>query len=187
MHRYIILLLLFIFNLSYADEIQTVTAIQLHNMILENNIDLIDVRNTDEYAEEHIEGSRNIPLSILSLDQIKDKNKKIIIHCKSGKRSEKAYKLLKSENPDLQLLNLEGGILSWTAAGFPTKVISSTLPIMRQVQILTGSLIVIGTACAFFSVYFLAIPVFIGCGLVFAGFSGWCGMANLLALMPWNK
>ena len=34
---------------------------------------------------------------------------------------------------------------------------------------------------------FLAIPAFIGSGLVFAGASGWCGMAKLLARMPWNR
>jgi rhodanese-related sulfurtransferase len=186
MYKYVVLLL-FICNISYAVEVQTVTANQLHNMLLENDVCLIDVRNTDEYIEEHIEGSKNIPLPILSLDQMEANNKNIVIHCKSGKRGEKAYKLLKSQKPDLQLSNLEGGILSWKAADFPTKVISSTLPIMRQVQILAGTLIVIGTVCSFLSPYFLAIPAFVGCGLMFAGFSGWCGMANLLSLMPWNN
>jgi hypothetical protein len=37
------------------------------------------------------------------------------------------------------------------------------------------------------SPWFLAISGFVGCGLMFAGISGWCGMAKLLAVMPWNK
>ncbi|GHT95448.1 hypothetical protein FACS1894122_12950 [Alphaproteobacteria bacterium] len=187
MHRYITLLLLFIFNILYADEVQIVTAPQLHNMLLENDIYLIDVRNTDEYIEEHIEGSKNIPLPILDLNQMEINNKKIVVYCKSGKRGEKAYNLLKSQKPNLQISSLSGGILSWKASDFPTKAISSTLPIMRQVQILSGALIIIGIACTFFSSYCLAIPAFIGCGMMLAGFSGWCGMANLLSLMPWNK
>ncbi len=34
---------------------------------------------------------------------------------------------------------------------------------------------------------FYAVPAFVGAGLTFAGITGWCGMAKLLALMPWNR
>ena len=34
---------------------------------------------------------------------------------------------------------------------------------------------------------FIYLSGFVGAGLLFAGVSGWCGMAKLLALMPWNK
>ena len=34
---------------------------------------------------------------------------------------------------------------------------------------------------------FLALSAFVGAGLVFAGTTGWCGMAKLLAIMPWNR
>ena len=37
------------------------------------------------------------------------------------------------------------------------------------------------------SPWFLILSGFVGAGLFFAGASGWCGMAKLLALMPWNK
>ncbi len=59
---------------------------------------------------------------------------------------------------------------------------------MRQVQITAGSLVVIGVVLGLVvTPGFLAIPAFIGSGLVFAGASGWCGMAKLLARMPWNR
>jgi len=61
------------------------------------------------------------------------------------------------------------------------------IPVMRQVQITAGSLVVLGVALAAVSPWFLALSAFVGCGLVFAGATGWCGMAKLLALMPWNK
>jgi hypothetical protein len=34
---------------------------------------------------------------------------------------------------------------------------------------------------------FLGLSAFVGAGLVFAGTTGWCGMAKLLAMMPWNR
>jgi hypothetical protein len=59
---------------------------------------------------------------------------------------------------------------------------------MRQVQIAAGSLVLLGLAlAAFVSPAWAALSAFIGAGLLFAGISGWCGMARLLALMPWNR
>jgi hypothetical protein len=34
---------------------------------------------------------------------------------------------------------------------------------------------------------FFGLSAFVGAGLVFAGVSGWCGMAKMLAYMPWNR
>jgi len=34
---------------------------------------------------------------------------------------------------------------------------------------------------------FVGLTAFVGLGLVFAGLSGWCGMARLLAVLPWNR
>ena len=59
---------------------------------------------------------------------------------------------------------------------------------MRQVQITAGSLVLIGLlAGVLASPWALILSGFVGAGLVFAGASGWCGMAVLLARMPWNR
>ena len=65
---------------------------------------------------------------------------------------------------------------------------SQPLPLMRQVQIVAGALILLGVALgyAFCSGFFL-LSAFVGAGLTFAGITGFCGMARLLALMPWNR
>jgi len=34
---------------------------------------------------------------------------------------------------------------------------------------------------------FYALSAFVGAGLLFAGLTDWCGMAMLLAKMPWNR
>ena len=59
---------------------------------------------------------------------------------------------------------------------------------MRQVQITAGGLVLLGIALGVWvAPAFLALSAFVGAGLVFAGTSGWCGMAKLLGLMPWNR
>ena len=53
---------------------------------------LVDVREKSEYANGHIEGSRNIPLSQISktTSAIHDKDMPIYVYCQSGSRSRKA-------------------------------------------------------------------------------------------------
>ena len=65
---------------------------------------------------------------------------------------------------------------------------SQPLPLMRQVQIVAGVLILLGVALGYaFSSGFFLLSAFVGAGLTFAGITGFCGMARLLALMPWNR
>ena len=59
---------------------------------------------------------------------------------------------------------------------------------MRQVQIVVGFLSALGSLLALVvSTWFGLIPLLLGCGLLFAGLTGTCGMAILLARMPWNR
>ena len=59
---------------------------------------LIDVRTKEEYAERKIEGSINLPLDEIDkiTSVVSDKNTPIFLHCRSGKRSGKAQKILAS-------------------------------------------------------------------------------------------
>jgi hypothetical protein len=59
---------------------------------------------------------------------------------------------------------------------------------MRQVQIVVGSLSSAGAILVLaVDRWFAVVPLFLGCGLLFAGISGTCGMALLLARLPWNQ
>ena len=59
---------------------------------------------------------------------------------------------------------------------------------MRQVQIVAGSLVLAGVLLGWLvSPMFLGLSAFVGAGLAFAGISGFCGMAKLLAFLPWNR
>ena len=59
---------------------------------------------------------------------------------------------------------------------------------MRQVQIAAGLLILAGVALGLVvAPAWFGLAGFVGAGLTFAGLTGWCGMARLLALLPWNR
>jgi rhodanese-related sulfurtransferase len=84
---------------------------------------------------------------------------------------------------------VEGGIEAWKKAGLPIAGDhGQPIAIERQVQIAAGSLVLLGVVLGqIASPAFYAVSAFVGAGLTFAGISGSCGMAKLLALMPWNR
>jgi rhodanese-related sulfurtransferase len=65
------------------------------------NAKLIDIRERNEWEKNHFKCAMHIPLSDLakgigvgSLKEIKESNKKIYIHCRSGNRARKAQQVL---------------------------------------------------------------------------------------------
>ena len=62
------------------------------------NAVLLDVRTKEEYAERKIEGSINLPLDEIQriTDVVPDKSTPVFLHCRSGKRSGRAQKILAS-------------------------------------------------------------------------------------------
>jgi Protein of unknown function (DUF2892) len=84
---------------------------------------------------------------------------------------------------------LQGGLEAWKRAGLPIEADSSQpLEIIRQVQIAAGGTVVLGVALgALISPWFYLLAGFIGVGLIFAGATGFCGLARLLQVMPWNR
>jgi rhodanese-related sulfurtransferase len=79
------------------------------------DIQIIDVREPNEFNQANIEGEL-IPLGTIpqNADKI-SKTKKVIVHCRSGKRSENAIKYLEANHGLDNLYNLKGGILAWKA------------------------------------------------------------------------
>ena len=151
---------------------------------------LIDVREPHERQAERIEGSVSVPLNQLDPDALRQEysDKRLIFHCASGKRSTKASNAM-AEGQSEPVHHLAGGLEAWKQAGLPTiESKSGPISMMRQVQLTAGSLVVIGLLLGFFVTPWLyLLSAFVGCGLIYAGASGSCGMAALLANMPWNK
>lgn len=95
---------------------QEITATELkHRMDAGDNIQLIDVRQPDEYAFAQIPGAKLIPLGdiIKRMDEI-DPNRETIVHCKMGGRSAKAIEALQRAGFKGELKNLKGGITAWS-------------------------------------------------------------------------
>ncbi len=155
----------------------------------------IDVREADEFNAGHIEGSLNAPLSkfedyIETCKSIAGSNNLTLV-CKSGVRSQKALSILKNSCATLpEIKTLQGGIDQWQKDGNPVKKKgnSSSFTIMRQVMLIAGILVLLGTLSAvFINKNFIWLAVFVGAGLSFAGATGVCFMAKMLAYLPWNK
>ncbi len=89
-------------------------------VLLENdqNVTLLDVRTIPEYKEGHLRDATLIPVHALAdnLGMLKqDKNKKIIVYCRTGNRSVAASRIL--EENGFTPLNVKGGIIALTNAG----------------------------------------------------------------------
>lgn len=155
-------------------------------------IELIDVRTPAEYRELHAEPARLVPLSSLDPRTIaavraESENDPLYVICRTGGRGRQACEKFAAAG-DCNVVNVEGGTLAWEQAGLPVVRGKKTMSLERQVRIAAGSLVVAGTVLgAFVHPAFLAISGFVGAGLIFAGVTDACGMAMLLARMPWNQ
>jgi rhodanese-related sulfurtransferase len=148
---------------------------------------IVDVREPMEFVGGSIPGSRNIPLSQIGKVALPDAP--LVLVCQSGARSERGVATLRSRGHHDGLADLEGGLLAWQAAKLPLeKRKGAPLPLMRQVQISAGALVLIGVVLSqTLAPGWIWLSGFVGAGLIFAGISGFCGMARLLVLLPWNR
>jgi rhodanese-related sulfurtransferase len=155
-------------------------------------IELLDVRTPAEFSRVHAVGARSVPLDELDAAAVavghRDADDPIYVICQAGQRAAKACQRLQ-EAGVTRVYSVEGGTVAWEQAGLPVvrgsgKVIS----LERQVRIGAGSLVLLGLTLAWTTHWgFLGIPAFVGAGLIFAGITDYCGMAMLLAKMPWNR
>ncbi len=155
-------------------------------------VELIDVRTAPEHAAAHVAGAQLVPLDRLDpaafLKARKCPEAPLYVICQSGTRAAKAVERFRNAGFDGCVL-VEGGTQAWIDAGLPVeRGQCRVIPLMRQVQIVVGSLSVLGAAMALgLDARFAVIPLLLGGGLLFAGITGMCGLALLLAKMPWNQ
>ena len=153
---------------------------------------LLDVRTPGEYAAAHVPGAKLIPLDELDPAAFsRERNgdaSPVYVLCQSGGRARRAIEKLNRAGIQGCVL-VEGGTQAWMDAGLPVnRGPSRVLPLMRQVQITVGFLGATGALLALTTnKLFALIPLVVGTGLLFAGLTGFCGLALLLAKMPWNQ
>lgn len=150
---------------------------------------LVDIREADEIARERIPGSVGAPLSAFEAAHLDlQPGHDVVFMCRTGNRTGSHCVRLAARIPG-EAFVLEGGLDGWKAQGLPTLTDTrAPLEMMRQVQMTAGGLILIGAALGtLVHPGFWGLSAFVGAGLFFAGASGFCGMARLLAVMPWNR
>lgn len=151
---------------------------------------VLDVRTPGEYETAHIAGAYNVPLDTLGEHATEIRAsvaEPVVLVCQSGQRARKAEEALSAAGM-ANLHVLEGGMTGWAAAGHPVLHGRKRLSLERQVRIAAGALAAAGGALALaVNPLFALIPTFVGSGLLFAGVTDTCGMAMLLAKLPYNR
>ena len=80
-----------------------------------DDLQIIDVREPNEYEVARLEGSKLIPLGqIVERSGEIDASRETIVHCKMGGRSAKAIEALQRAGFTGRLVNLTGGITAWS-------------------------------------------------------------------------
>lgn len=148
---------------------------------------LVDIRDADEHARERIACAINLPLE--SVEALPAAERPVVFHCRSGMRTATHATRLAAAARGAPAFILDGGIDAWRRAGLVTIADrSQPIEIMRQVQIAAGVLVLAGVVLGVLvAPGFLVLSGFVAAGLIFAGATGWCGMATLLRVLPWNR
>lgn len=153
---------------------------------------IIDVRSPKEYETCRLKNISNIPLPNLEENlKLLDKEKKYVMLCQSGMRSQKAAELL-DKNDFKNVYSVEGG-MNLVKSQIPSDQFldgnpSKVWEMDRQVRFTAGSLVTTGIL-GYYLIHpsFLGLSGFVGVGLIYSAVSNTCAMGNVLAKMPWNK
>jgi rhodanese-related sulfurtransferase len=172
----------------------SITANELTSLIASGkSIDLIDVRTPAEYQEVHVTIARNEPLDRLDPKSIQagrngKSSEPLYIICRSGARGKQACEKFLAAGYT-NVINVEGGTMACVSAGAPVVRGKKAIPLNCQVQIITGAVVTVGAVVtlATGNLYWLALPIVMGAGLVFSGATNTCAMGSVLARMPWNQ
>lgn len=169
---------------------KTINIDDLKTLIEKDEVVIVDVREKEENMANSIKSSVSIPLGEITESKLPNcSGKKLVLHCGSGGRSSRACAKLLSENPDIEVYNLEGGIKGWIKAG--NEVISkcrNIMPIKRQILLIVGiSLIALYFVGYLINPKFFVFTGLIALALIIAGSTGFCLLEKCLSQMPWNK
>ncbi len=155
---------------------------------LENAL-FVDVREPAEFAGGRIPSAKLVPLGTLKeAAQAWKRGQKVIVYCQSGRRSEKALATL-SELGFTDIAHLDGGYSAWASESLPTeKSARAPWSLERQVRFAVGLFVIaftslgLGVHPGFFVLDFL-----LAGGLIFSAVTNTCGLALVLAKLPWNQ
>jgi len=146
---------------------------------------VVDVRMPAEYRAVHLDSSVSLPLDELHRRRGElPRERELVLVCRTGARARLAAEQLTDRHARV----LEGGLVAWQEAGRPVVEGKAHMSLERQVRIMAGAMACAGGVLAVtLSPWFGLVPAFVGAGLVYAGVTDRCGMAMLLAKLPYNR
>ncbi len=162
------------------------TAQSLHRMLSGvSPPGILDVRSAAEFATGHVPGAVNIPMEQVETRLADVPAGPLVVVCESGKRAEIVAGWL---GDDTRLTLLDGGTKAWRDGGYPVVTCAPCRwTLERQVRLIAGLLVLAATVMSvLLNVKWVYLAMLVGGGLTFAGATNICGMAILLAKMPWN-
>ena len=147
---------------------------------------LVDVRSAAEFATGHIPGAVNVPMEQVEARTADIGDGPVVLICEAVARAQIVAGWLTARQP---VSVLAGGTAAWRKSGLP---LVSCAPcrwtLERQVRLTAGLIVLLATLLAVFvGSKWVFLAMFIGAGLTFAGATNICGMAVVLARMPWNR
>ena len=159
-----------------------------------NNPTTIDLRTIAERESECLDGCISLPVQELTketfervLELAEHGDGPVHLLCQSGKRAEMAVQKLHGLT-DHELVIIEGGLNAAKLVGASTRRSErKSISLERQMRIAAGVLILVSLILGnLVHPGFYGLAAFVGADLVFAGVTDACGMALILARMPWN-
>ena len=150
---------------------------------------ILDVRSAFEFSQMHIEPSVNIPIDMLSakINELSKSKQSYIVLCHTGNRAAMAADMLMQSGIHAVKV-IEGGIVHWQDERLPVIKGEGGISLERQVRLIAGSLVLLGIIMSWQLHWaFICIPLFVSCGLVYAGLTDTCLMGELLMKLPYNK
>ena len=97
--------------------VQTLTPQEMKALLADGEVDVVDIRDTQEWSDGHIPGARPVPLDDLRADPVKTlPRSNVIFVCGQGLRSLTAAKLADRLGLS-KVYSLDGGISNWTRSG----------------------------------------------------------------------
>jgi rhodanese-related sulfurtransferase len=172
--------------------IPEIVDVETVGQLLEQHIPvkLLDVRTPAEFESVHIPGSYNVPLDLLAehREELSDTLRSpAILICRSGSRAGQAAELLRQA--DLRHVHiLDGGMRAWEAARQPVRRGRQRWSLERQVRGVAGTLVLTSVvAGALIASPLTLVAGAVGAGLAFSALTDSCGMALLLARLPYNR
>jgi rhodanese-related sulfurtransferase len=179
-----------------SERIPSISPAHLHGRMRAGQpVVLLDVRSPAEYRAGHVQGALSVPLDELDATDLAQRTgvadigsaTPLYLTCQSGLRAQQAAERLHLAG-HRNLMLLQGGTEAWARAGLPLRGSAKALSLEQQVQITIGALLILKVVFGF-TVHelFFVLGALLGAGLITAGITRWCGLARLLARMPWNR